>query len=97
MNSQLISQEDFASVQEVQAGITRLFKKAKDKKRFIRVMRNQEPLGVLIPNDMWMSFIEDLEALSNPKFISDIEKSRKDKKRYSAKRVKQLIGYTNKN
>ncbi|OGG02452.1 hypothetical protein A2W14_06100 [Candidatus Gottesmanbacteria bacterium RBG_16_37_8] len=93
MNTQLISQEDFASVQQVQAGITRLFKKAKDKKRFIRVMRNQEPLGVLIPNDMWLNLIEDLEALSNTKYIQEIQESRQDKKRYTSNQVKKIIGY----
>ena len=93
MNTQLISQEDFASVQQAQAGITRLFKKAKDKNKFIRVMRNQEPLGVLIPNDMWMSLVEDLEALSNPKYIKEIKETRNDKKRYSASQVKKIIGY----
>lgn len=93
MNNQLITQEDFASVQQVQAGITRIFKKAKDKKKFIRVMRNQEPLGVLIPNDMWMNLIEDFEALSNPNYVKEIKQSRKDKKRYTSKEVKKLIGY----
>ena len=93
MNTQLISQEDFASVQQVQAGITRIFKKASDKKKFIRVMRNQVPLGVLIPDDMWMSLIEDFEALSSPKYIREIEESRKDKKHFSSKEVKKIIGY----
>ena len=96
MNTQLISQEDFASVQQVQSGITKLFKKARDKKKFIRVMRNQVPLGVLIPNDMWMDLVEDLEALSSPNFIKEIKQSRLDKKRYSASQVKKIIGF-NKN
>ncbi|MDI6785149.1 MAG: hypothetical protein QMD92_00410 [bacterium] len=59
--------EDFASVQEAQAGITKLFTKAKNKGKFVRVMRNQEPLGVLIPNNIWESLIEDMEALSSSK------------------------------
>ncbi|KKQ51375.1 hypothetical protein A3A52_01090 [Candidatus Woesebacteria bacterium RIFCSPLOWO2_01_FULL_39_14] len=91
--NQLISLEDFASVQEAQSGITKLFVKAKNKKKFIRIMRNQEPLGVLIPNNMWMSLIEDLDALSSPKYIKEIEESRKDKKRYSSTEVKKMIGY----
>ena len=92
MIRQLISQEEFASVQEAQAGITKLFTRAKDKKKFIRIMRNQEPLGVLIPNELWMSLIEDLEALSSLKYIKDIEASRNDKKRYSAEKVKEMLG-----
>jgi len=61
---QFILQEGFASVQEAQAGITRLFKKASKEKRFYRIMRNQEPLGVLIPNDMWIELVKQLDNSS---------------------------------
>lgn len=84
--------EDFASVQEAQAGITKLFTKAKNKGKFVRVMRNQEPLGVLIPNNIWESLIEDLEALSSPNYLKSIEESRKDKKTYSSNEVKKILG-----
>ena len=91
MARQLISQEMFTSVQKVQAGISRLFKTAAKKKHFYRVMRNQEPLGVLIPNNLWDELVEDLETLSSPTLRNRIEKSRKSKKRYSASEVKRLL------
>jgi len=84
--------EDFASVQEAQAGITRLFAKAKSKGKFVRVMRNQEPLGVLIPNNIWESFVEDLEALSSPNYLKSIKEARKDKKVYSSEEVDRILG-----
>jgi len=84
--------EDFASVQEAQAGITKLFTKAKNKGKFVRVMRNQEPLGVLIPNNLWESLIEDLEALSSPNYLKSIEEARKDKKTYSSGDVDKILG-----
>lgn len=84
--------EDFASVQEAQAGITKLFIKAKNNGKFVRVMRNQEPLGVLIPNSIWEDMVEDMEALSSPRYISAIENARKDKKRYSSDEVKRDLG-----
>jgi len=93
MAKQIISDEDFASVQEAQAGITKLFHKAKNKGKFVRIMRNQEPLGVLIPNNLWLSLIEDLEALSSSKYKNDIEESRKDKKHFSSDEVKKILGY----
>ncbi|MGD8743999.1 MAG: hypothetical protein PVJ52_00200 [Candidatus Woesebacteria bacterium] len=93
MSKQLISDEDFASVQEAQAGITKLFRKAKNKKKFVRIMRNQEPLGVLIPNDMWINLVEDLEALSSSQYQSDIQKSRLDKKRISSDEIKEVLEY----
>lgn len=92
MSPQLIAMEDFASVQEAQAGITKLFTKAKNKGKFVRVMRNQEPLGVLIPNNLWESLLEDLEALSSPNYLKSIEESRRDKKRYSSSEVKRMFG-----
>jgi len=92
MSPQLITMEDFASVQEAQAGITRLFNKASDKGKFVRIMRNQTPLGVLIPNNLWKSFVEDLEALSSPSYLKSIEEARKDKKRYSSDEVDKILG-----
>lgn len=93
MNTQLITQEDFASVQEAQAGITRLFKKAGNKGKFVRIMRNQEPLGVLIPNNVWESLLEDFEASLSKRYKKDIAESRKSKKRYSSEEIKKMIGY----
>jgi PHD/YefM family antitoxin component YafN of YafNO toxin-antitoxin module len=92
MSPQLITMEDFASVQEAQAGITRLFNKANDKGKFVRIMRNQTPLGVLIPNNLWESFVEDLEALSSPSYLESIEEARNDKKRYSSDEVDKILG-----
>lgn len=83
--------EDFASVQEAQAGITKLFARAKDKGKFVRVMRNQEPLGVLIPNNIWESLLEDIEALSSPNYIKAVADSRKSKRVYSSNEVKAML------
>lgn len=94
MSPQLITMEDFASVQEAQAGITRLFTKAKDNGKFMRIMRNQTPLGVLIPNNIWESFVEDLEALSSPNYLKSIEESRRSdhSKDISSIEMKKLLG-----
>ena len=93
MNTQLITQEDFASVQEAQAGITKLFKKASNKGKFIRIIRNQKPLGVLIPNNVWESLLEDFEASLSQRYRKDIVESRRSKKRFSSEEVKKMIGY----
>ena len=89
--TQLITHEDFTSIQQVQAGTSRLFKKAAKNKKFYRVMRNQEPLGVLVPNNLWQSLIEDLEALSSPSYLKAIQASRQDPKRFTAQEVKKLL------
>lgn len=76
---QLIADEKFTNIQRAQAGLTRLFEKARKSMSFYRVMKNDKPLGVLVPNEMWEDFVEDMEALSSPKFLARIAKSRKEK------------------
>lgn len=62
---QLIIDEIFVSVQEAQAGLTKIIKEAEKKRKIIRVMRNSESLGVIIPNKMFLKFIKLLETLSS--------------------------------
>jgi len=88
---QLISSEKFANIQKAQAGLTRLLKDAADTNTFYRVMKNDEALGVLIPNGMWEDILEDLEAMSSSTFMSKIAKSRAEKT-YSLEEVKKMLG-----
>ena len=88
---QIISQEKFTNIQNAQAGLTKLFKKAEKEKSFYRVMRNDEPLGVLVPNEVWENFIEDMEAASSENYKKRIAKARKEKKSYSAEEVKKML------
>lgn len=90
---QLINDEEFTSVQKAQAGLTKLFKKASDKGKFIRVMRNNESLGVLVPDRVWDSFLEDLEASSSENYLKSIAKSRAEKKTYTLEEVKKKLGF----
>lgn len=91
MTKQLITNEEFTSIQEAQAGLAKLFHKAAKKGGFYRVLRNNRSLGVLIPDPVWDSFLEDLEALSSPSYLKMIEKSRKSNKRYSLNEVKKQL------
>lgn len=79
MFQQFISDEKFTNVQRAQAGLTRLFKKAAKTKSFYRVLKNDQPLGVLLPNSMWESLIEDMEALSSPSYLQRIAQARQEK------------------
>ncbi len=89
---QLLSDEDFTSIQKAQAGLTKVFKKAEKDGKFVRVMRNNEPIGVLVPNNVWESYLEDLEALSSENYLKRITKSRADKKTYTMEEVKKRLG-----
>lgn len=92
MLRQLISSEDFTSVQKVQAGVTKILKKAEKNGKFVRILRNNEPVGVLVPNQIWESFLEDLEALSSENYLKRIAKSRAEKTSYTLEEVKKQIG-----
>ncbi|MFH1959066.1 MAG: hypothetical protein ABIJ22_01940 [Patescibacteria group bacterium] len=91
MIKQLISLQNFTSVQEVQSGISKLFKKAKKNSQFYTVLRNQEPLGVLIPQKLWEDFIEDIEAMQSPNYLQQIAKSRAQKTLISSEEIEKEL------
>lgn len=84
--------EDFTSVQKVQAGVSKILKRAQKAGKFVRILRNNQPVGVLVPNNVWESYLEDLEALSSENYLKRIAKSRSDKVRYSSTQVKKMLG-----
>lgn len=92
MIQQLIRDEKFTNIQNAQAGLTRLFKKAQSTMSFYRVMKNDKPLGVLIPNTLWEDLIEDMEALSSPRYIARIAKARKQKGGKSLEQIAKELG-----
>ncbi len=90
MIQQLINSEKFTNIQNAQSGLTRLFVGAKKSNSFYRVLKNDEPLGVLIPNNLWIGITEDLEALSSPNYRARIAKARLGKT-YSLKEVRKML------
>ncbi len=88
---QLIKREKFTSIQEAQAGLTNILKIAEKNGNFYRVLRNNEPIGVLLPNSVWENLLENLEALSSPSYVKSISEARNSKKVYTAKQVKEQL------
>lgn len=80
--------EKFTSVQKVQAGVTKLLLDADAHGAYYRVMRNNEPIGVLLSNDAWEEILEDIEALSSQSFHDSLEISRKSKALYTFDQIK---------
>jgi PHD/YefM family antitoxin component YafN of YafNO toxin-antitoxin module len=89
---QLINDEKFTNIQRAQAGLTRLFLEAKKSLSFYRVMKNDKPLGVLVPEEIWQSWTEDMEALSSPGFRQKIARARSEKKRIPAEKIRKMVG-----
>jgi len=92
MLRQLIIDEKFVNIQKAKAGLTKLLLEAAKTDSFYRVLKNDQPLGVLIPENLWQSFAEDLEALSSPSYRTRITKARSEKKTISASKVKKQLG-----
>lgn len=88
----LIRDEKFTNIQKAQAGLTRLFRAATKTGSFYRVLKNDEPLGVLIPNSLWEDMIEDMEAMSSPNYLARIAKSRKQKKGKTLEQIEKELG-----
>lgn len=91
MIQQLINDERFTNIQRAQAGLTKLFLAAKKQASFYRVMKNDEPLGVLVPETLWRSLTEDLEALSSPAFRARVAQARTGA-RVASYNVKKALG-----
>lgn len=92
MIQQLINDEKFTNIQTAQAGLTRLFQRASKTSSFYRVLKNDKPLGALVPEKLWSSLLEDLEALSSPSYRKQIAEARASKKRYSSAQIKKELG-----
>ena len=60
---------------------------------FYRVMKNDKPLGVLVPNEMWDDFVEDMEAMSSPRYLASIKKLENKKEIYFRGSEKKCLDY----
>ncbi|MBU1000191.1 hypothetical protein KKE78_02225 [Patescibacteria group bacterium] len=89
---QFIVDERFVNIQKAQSGLTKLFLEAQKNETFYRVLRNDQALGVLIPENLWRSLTEDLEALSSPSYLRRIARARMEKKTVKTASVKKLLG-----
>ncbi len=92
MIQQLIRDEKFTNIQNAQAGLTKLFRTAAKTGSFYRVLKNDEPLGVLIPNPLWENMIEDMEAMSSPNYKARIAKARKEKGGKTLEQIEKELG-----
>lgn len=92
MHQKLFQREEFASIQQIQAGTSKLLRGAQARGSFIRVLKSSKPIGVLMPNSTFDTLTEDLLALSSPSYVTNIKKARNERKPYSSKEVKKMLG-----
>jgi PHD/YefM family antitoxin component YafN of YafNO toxin-antitoxin module len=93
MDTSLLRRQKFTNVQTVQAGVSKLFEKASQEGSFYQVLRNgDEPLGILIPQQVWEDWLEDEEAQASNKYRERIAVSRKDTTRVTSTDTKKRLG-----
>lgn len=92
MIQQLINDQQFINVQGAQAGLTKLFANADKTGTFYTVLKNDQPLGVLLSQKHWDTLTEDLEAMSSPNYKKRIAEARKSKIRYTSSQMKKMLG-----
>ncbi|KKQ36158.1 MAG: hypothetical protein US54_C0078G0004 [Candidatus Roizmanbacteria bacterium GW2011_GWA2_37_7] len=92
MNKQFVNYEKFTNIQNAQAGLTRLFIDAEKTSSYYRVLKNDQALGVLLPDSLWKSLTEDIEALSSPNYRAKIAQARRQKKHISSSTIKKQLG-----
>lgn len=93
MDISILLRQKFANVQTVQAGVTKLFEEARKTDSFYQILRNgNEPLGILMPQEMWEDWLEDQEALASDNYKKKIAQARKETKTYSSIEIKKRLG-----
>lgn len=92
MIKQLINDEKLVNIQKAQAGLTKLLLEAEKSGFFYRVIKSDKSLGVLLPQTIWESLIEDIEALSSPNYRTRIAKARSENKTIKSSGVKKQLG-----
>lgn len=92
MITQLLSKEKFVSIREAQAGLSNVLDKASKNNTYYRVLKNNKPVGVLIPQRVWEDLIEDIEAASSKNFQKRIAKSKASTERIPLEQVAKELG-----
>lgn len=57
-----------------------------------RILRGKSTLGYFFSEDTFSDLIEDLEAISNPRYLKSIMRARKNKKLMPLSQVKKKYG-----
>jgi PHD/YefM family antitoxin component YafN of YafNO toxin-antitoxin module len=78
---QLLSAQKIISTRQFQSQFAAMVKRAAKDKNYYSVVRNGNSVGVFVPQQMWESLIEDMEALSSPRYLADIAEAREQIKR----------------
>jgi PHD/YefM family antitoxin component YafN of YafNO toxin-antitoxin module len=75
----LLTNQKFVSVAELQAGTAKLLALAEKQRSFYKVMKNNKPIGTLVPENVWNALITQLHLLSSKEFVKDINKATLEK------------------
>ena len=76
---ELLTNQKYVSVAELQAGSAKLLALAEKSRSHYKVMKNNKPVGTLVPENVWAAMITQLRLLSSKDIIAKIKKASKEK------------------
>jgi len=77
---QLLTSQRIISTKQFQSKFAQAVRDAEKNGEYYNVVRNSKSVGIFMPQKLWDSLMEDLEALSSPKYLKKIAQSRKEAK-----------------
>lgn len=87
---QLLTSQKFVSTKEFQTKFADIVKQAKKQMSYFQIMKHGNSVGVFLPNDVWDDILEDLEALDSPKYLNNIQTSRREAQRGQTVSLKEI-------
>ena len=76
MSLHLLTSQKIISTRNFQSQFAKMLKDAEKHGIFYNIVRNGESVGVFLPIHFWESLLEDMEALSSPRYLKSIREAR---------------------
>jgi len=83
-SAKIMRKENFISIRDLQKSPTKSLSWEWDLKF---IMNNWKPMWVFLDYSVWEDLLEEIELLSNDKYLKMIEKARKSDKSYSREEI----------
>ena len=93
MSLKLLTSQKIISTKQFQSQFAKMLKNAQEHEIYYNVVRQGESVGVFIPIHFWESLLEDMEALSSPRYLADIAEAREQAKRGEVYSFEDVFGH----
>ncbi len=92
MSLKLLRSQKIISTRQFQSQFAQMIKEAKKQGVYYNVVKNGESVGVFLPTRFWESLLEDMEAMSSPRYLKSIKESREQAERGEVYSLDEAFG-----